>query len=130
MDKPQRTVAENEQMLALAMTSHWHWMQREDYTPVKASISYWQLSRIFVLLRQAENARHYAQRSLDVLPADGTLPFYHGYAYEALARAAALAQDRPAMEAALAQAQEFALAVPKESNRKALLADLEAIGYS
>jgi len=127
MDKSQRTAVEDEQMLALAMASHWHWTQREDYSPVNASISYWQLSRVFVLLGQVENARHYAQRSLDVLPDDEALPFYRGYAYEALARAAALAQDRPAMEAALSQAKQFAEIITKEKNRAALLADLEAV---
>src|ERR1022692_3643135 len=54
--KPHRTDPENEQMLLLSQASLWHWTQRPDCTSRNLSIAHWQLSRIYALLDQPENA--------------------------------------------------------------------------
>ena len=64
MDKSERTAAEDEEMLRLSLASTWHWSQREDCTQANLSVGYWQTSRIYATLGQADNARRHGQLSL------------------------------------------------------------------
>ena len=84
LDKPDRTDEDDEQMIALAHASVWHWTQREDRLPRNLSVGYWQLSRVYAILGHGERARHYGNLSLAA--AQEEEPFYLGYAHEALAR--------------------------------------------
>jgi len=128
IDKSNRSAAEDEEMLRLAMASVWHWTQREDCTPENLSVGYWQVSRIYAVLRRAEDAQRYGQMSLETSQAEGVGPFYRGYALEALARAEAAAGNRARMERYLGQAQQMADAVPDVEARKMLLDDLKTLG--
>ena len=93
IEKADRTPEDDEQMLLLTFASQWHWSQREDCASTNVSVGYWQISRVYSLLGQAENARKYGQLSLDALKGETGLPFYFGYAYEALARAEMVAGE-------------------------------------
>ena len=125
---PDRTTEQDEEMLRSAMASHWHWTQRADYGPVSASIANWQVSRVFALLDQPNNARRYGQRSLDALEGQENLPFYQGYGYEALARAEAVAGDEDKMNSYLERARQAAAGVSNDDSKQMLLADLDTIG--
>ena len=128
IDKPDRTVAEDEEMLRLAMASVWHWTQRPDRTPENLSVGYWQVSRIYAILRRAEDARRYGQLSLEASQAEGVGQFYRGYAFEALARAETIAGNRAKMENYLGLAQQAADAIPDADAKKMLLDDLQTMG--
>ena len=125
IDKAERTPEDEEAMLRLALASHWHWTQREDFAPVNASIAYWQISRVFALMGQADNARRFGRRCLEAVGDD--LPFYRGFGYEALARAAAVAGDLGEAARLVALAREQAERVADEEERRMLLSDLETI---
>jgi hypothetical protein len=127
IDKPRRSPAENEKMLLLSMASLWHWTQREDCTPTNLSIGYWQLARVYALLRQADQAHRYGELCLEAAQTDGVLPFYRGYAYEALARAAQVADNLDAMEKYLIQAHQIASELTEPDEKKQLLKDLASI---
>ena len=127
IDKPDRTPEENEAMIQLSIASIWHWTQRADCAPANLSVGYWQTSRIYALLGQADNARHYGQLSLGALQGDDVPPFYRGYAYEALARAESVAHNKAKMEAFLDEARRAAEAVIDAGEKQMLLADLKTI---
>jgi hypothetical protein len=127
IDKPVRTRDEDDRMLHLSLASLWHWTQREDCTPTNLSIGYWQVSRVFTLLRQADNARHYGELCLVEAQKEGVLPFYLGYAYEALARAEMVAGNMDAMEKYLIQAHQVADSLPDPEAKKQLLSDLAIV---
>jgi len=127
IDKPNRSIDEADMMLHLSLASLWHWTQREDCTSTNLSIGYWQVSRVFALLRQAENARHYGELCLEASQKEGVLPFYSGYAYEALARAELVVGNQDKMEGYLNQAQEVAAILPDPQEKKQLLSDLDTI---
>lgn len=127
IDQVDRTEEEDEQMLLLAMASLWHWTQREDATDVNLSVGYWQVSRVHALRRQGDEARRYGQLALEAAQRGEADAFTLGYAYEALARAEALAGDRDAREANLEKAKEMADLVTDEESRSWLLDDLNTI---
>jgi hypothetical protein len=126
MDQPKRTPAQDEEMLRLSLASTWHWTQREDCAASNLSVGYWQTSRIYVLMGQADNARRYGLMALATVR-DEEAPFYQGYAYEALARAEALAGDREKTVEYLGLARRAAERVPDDQAREMLEADLNTI---
>jgi hypothetical protein len=127
IDLPDRTADQEEEMLRLALASHWHWTQRKDYEPTNASIANWQVSRVFALLGQANNARRFGLRSLEAIENEDVPPFYIGYAFEALARAEAVSGDGESMQAYIDKARGAAAQVIDEDSKGWLLNDLDTI---
>ena len=74
-----RSTEEEMTMLHLAMASLWHWTQRQDVKVANLYASYWQVSRVYNLLRQPDNARTYGLLALK--HAENLDPFFKGYAY-------------------------------------------------
>ncbi|MCQ3938910.1 MAG: hypothetical protein DPW18_17970 [Chloroflexi bacterium] len=125
INNPNRTAEDDFAMLHTAMTSLWHWTQREDVTPTNLSIGYWQVSRVYALLGQADNARCYAETCLK--HSEGIEPEYIGFAYEALARAELVAGNKTKMDEYLAKAREYAAKVQDPEDREILENDLSTI---
>jgi hypothetical protein len=127
IDKTDRTPEDDRTMLQLALASLWHWTQRDDRKPENLSVGYWQVSRVYALLKLPGPARTYGQLSLDEAQTEGVGPFYLGYAYEALARAESVAGERAKAEDYLSRARAAAEKVAEARDQKALLADLATI---
>lgn len=125
IDKPNRTPADDEQMLLRAYASLWHWTQRPDCTPQNLSIGYWLASRVHALLGEAAAARRFGKLSLKAAETESA--FHKAYAYEALARAAMTAEDRSQTEfyRQCAQAQLELIENPDE--RALLEGDLKSL---
>ena len=127
IDKPDRSPEDDEEMIRLSFASHWHWTQRDDCSDTNLSISYWQTSRIYAILGQADSARKYAGLCLALSKGEGILPVYLGYAYEALARAESVAGNREKMEEHLIEARRVAETMPNPEAKQRLLDDLDTI---
>lgn len=127
IDTPGRTPEQDDRMLLTSLASLWHWTQRPDCIAANLSVGYWQVSRIYALLEQSENARRYAERCLAVSQGEGIPLFCLAYAYEALARAAAVAGDQAQMEAHLHEAHQINARITDADTRQQLIADLDTI---
>lgn len=125
LDKPSRTSWEDEQMIAAAFASLYHWMQRPDCTPENLSIGTWQVSRVCVVLNRPAEARRYADLCLK--HSQGLSAFLLGFAHEAQARAAQAAGDTAGRDSHLALAQQFTTQVVDPNERDMLLGDLATI---
>ncbi len=125
--KSRRSKRDDDQMLQLSLTSLWHWTQRKDVSATNLSVGYWQVSRVFALLRQADNARHYGELSLEAAQDQEVEAFYRGYAYEALARSEMVAGNLDEMEKYLIEAHQMAVALTDPEEKKQLLRDLAKI---
>jgi hypothetical protein len=114
-------------MIRLSLASHYHWTQRDDYSNTSASIALWQISRICAVLGQADNARRYAQKCLDVSQKEDVTPFFLGYAYEALSRAEAVGGNEEAMQSYLNDARNAAQEIKEADERNMLLDDMKTV---
>ncbi len=112
-------------MINLGQASVWHWKQRPDCTETNLSIGYWQLSRIYALVGQVENARRYGHMCLDASKDAG--PFYLGYANEALARAESVAGNRKKKQEYLERANRLAESIADQDEQQLLLNDLKTL---
>lgn len=125
MEKADRTPSEDDRMLHMAHASRYHW--EAVGLPANLARGEWQCSRVYAVLGRAEPSLHHARRVLDICLANGIGDWDLAFAYEAIARARAVAGDaaaaRGATELALAAAQEIA----DDEDRELVLADLETI---
>ena len=123
IEKPDRTAEDERLMVALNQASIYHWLNRTDCEPRHLSVGYWQASRIQAIVGNAVEARRHAEVCLSYSVA--LEPFYLGYAYEALARAAHVAGDTGAVAKHLALAEEQAALVGRKQDRELLVRDLK-----
>jgi len=128
LDKTDRSDDESEEMLRLAQASLWHWTRRPDCGAMQRSVGYWLLSRVHAVRGEAAEARRDGERCL-AESVDGDLPpFYRGCAYEALARAALVAdgssQEHAEASRHLEQARTCLDSIQDAEQRSTLEADL------
>lgn len=121
----ERSTEDNLAMLHAAIASLWHWSQRADVSARELAVGHWQVSRVYCLLRQPHNARTYGLQSLKY--ARGLTPFYKGYAYETLARAEMIVNNRVIMHTHLEQAYEMLARIEDDEERELLAKDLASI---
>ena len=127
IDKPVRTPEEDQNMLLLGLASLWHWTQRPDVTPGNYSIGYWQVARIYALLGQPDTARQFGLLCLENSQCEECQPFHLGYAYEALARAEALAGESTKADEYLRLARQVSENMSDTEDLKRFLDDLATI---
>lgn len=120
-----RTADEDERMLHMAHASRYHWGQVG--APVNLVRGEWQCSRVYAMLDRAEPCLHHARRVLGLCQRHCISDFDLGYAYEALARAYAVAGDAAAARSYIEQALTAAEDVAIDEDRSQLLAELETI---
>ena len=125
MDLADRTPEQDDQMINQAHASTYHWSQVG--TPANAARGQWQCSRVYCVLGRAEPALFHAQRVLDICRREGIGDWDLAYAYEALARASAVAGDRDQARTWLEQARAAGVAITDAEDRELLLADLATI---
>ncbi|MEH7223303.1 hypothetical protein V7112_05750 [Bacillus sp. JJ1566] len=124
LEKSDRTVNETEEMIHLCHTSFWHWTQVHDHTEQNLSIGYWQLSRVYAVAENGEQALYYAERCVEISKNAELAPFYIGYGYEALARSYVLLNKKEQAEEAIIQVKRYTELVKMEESKKLLLVDL------
>ncbi len=127
LELPDRTPEQDDEMIHAAHASRYHWSQ----VGTKANLARgeWQVSRLYTVLARAEPALYHAQRCLAyVEEGDGTsdgiedwdLPF----AYEALARAEAVAGNTAESARYELMAREAGEGIADDEDREHLLSEL------
>jgi len=125
LDKSPRTHQEEDTMIHAAHASRFHWGKVG--TAVNLARGEWQISRVYAVLGRAEAARFHAQRCLELCQENGIGDFDLAFAYEALARAAAVAGNTVERAKYLALAQEATLHIADKADLDVVVHDLETI---
>ena len=103
----------------------------EDWSKVGKPLNFaraeWQLARVYAVAGLPERARHHGQHCLEICQANRLGSFDLAFAWEALARAHAVAGDTAERGECLARAHEAAAQIADEEDRKVLMADLETV---
>jgi len=87
------TREDDDRLLHITHASRYHWGEAEECTPANLARGEWQVSRVYTVLGRAEPAIWHAHRCLEHCEQNGIGDWDLAYAYEALARAHALARD-------------------------------------
>ncbi len=125
MEKPDRSVADDDEMLHGAHASRYHWGVVGG--PVHWARGEWQCSRVYTVLGRFEPALHHAGRCLALAVQNGLGPFDLGAAHEALARSYRIVGDTAKVVEHVALGQAEATAITDQSDRAILDADLASL---
>ncbi len=122
MTRPDRTVAEEDEMIHAAHASRYHWGVIG--TPLQFARGEWQCSRVYAVLGRAEPSLHHASRCLAFTTEHDLGAFDRGAAHEAMARAYRVAGDVSKVAEHVKQGDEAAATIEDEEDRKILVDDL------
>ena len=126
LDMPMRRPEQDDEMIHAAHASRYHWGRvGEHFTLARGE---WLCSRVYAVLGRAEPAIWHARRCLDVLTEfGGGEDWDAAAAYEALARAYAVAGDNRQKDAWMAKARQAIKAIKDRDDREPIEADLKTI---
>ena len=125
LSTPDRTPAMDAQMVHAAHASRFHWSQVGG--PEQMAVGDWQCSRVYAVLGRSEPALHHARASLAICEEAGLGDWVLAAAYEALARASAVAGDDAGKAQSLAMARQAVAAIADPEDREVIEADLATI---
>jgi hypothetical protein len=129
LDKADRTVEEDDEMLHTAHASRFHWGKIGK--PIHFERGEWQISRVNAVLNKPKAALYHAERCLKICRDNGIADFDIAFAYEAMARAYAAAGDTANAKKYIALAKEAGDKIAGEDDKKMFFSDLETVpGYS
>jgi hypothetical protein len=127
MRLPERTPEQDDELIHAAHASRHHWA--EIGTTANLARGEWQVSRVYATLGRAEPALYHAGRCLAYCEGDPDAleDWDLAYAYEALARAHAVAGNAAEARANAERARELGERIADEEDREHLAADLATL---
>jgi DNA-binding transcriptional MerR regulator len=127
LETPNRSVEQDDEMVHAAHASRYHWGEIGEV--VNLSRGEWQCSRVYAVLGRGEPAVHHARRCLEINEAhrDEIEDWELGSAYEALARAYAVAGDAEASAGWRAKATAELDRIADAEDRQILEQDLATL---
>ena len=129
LEKPDRTPAEDAEMVHAAHASRFHWSRADGVEPVNHARGEWQCSRVYAVLGRAEPALWHAERCREILESKGIADFDIAAAYEALARAHAVAGNPAAADAWRAKATAALDGIADADDREIIAGDIATLPY-
>ena len=127
LEKPDRTSAEDDEMIHAAHASRYHWGEVQDGEPVNLARGEWQCSRVYAVLGRAEPALWHARRCLAINEAAGSADWDIASAYEAMARAFLAAGDLAETAAWKAKATAALDGIATAEDREVIESDLATL---
>jgi len=129
LDKKDRTKQEDDKMVHAVHASRFHW--GEIGTPVEFERGEWQISRVYSVLNRSQSALYHAERCLEICKEHNIGDFDIAFAYEAMARAHAVAGDKSDCEKYIKLAKEAGEQIKKKEDKDLFFNDLKTVpGYN
>lgn len=125
MEKEERTPEDSDKMLHAAHASRYHW--GEIGTPLEFGRGEWQVSRVYSILKRPRSALFHAERCLEICTVNGIGDFDLAFAYEAIARAHAVAGDSDRSREYVALGKQAGEEIEDKGNREYFLSELSSI---
>lgn len=125
LDKAERRADENDKMVHAAHASRFHW--GEIGTPLEFERGEWQISRVYAVLNRPEAALYHAQRCLEICQANDIGDFDIAFAYEAMARAYAVAGDAAKSKEYIALGEQASEQIEDKDNREYCDGELKGV---
>jgi hypothetical protein len=125
MDRKDRTPEDDLEMVHAAHASRWHWGRVG--TPLNRQRGEWQVSRVYAVLGRAEPALVHARSCLALTEQHDITDFDRGFAYEAMARAHAIAGNDAEVAKFMKLAQDAAEQVENPEDRSYFEGELGSI---
>jgi len=120
-----RTPDQDDEMIHAAHASRYHW--GEVGSPANRARGEWQCSRVYAVLGRAEPALHHARRCLAICEEHDLGDWDLAAAWEAVARAARVAEDETTHRDAMSRGRDALDAIADPEDRRLIEADLDSL---
>lgn len=127
LETADRTPAQVDEMIHAAHASRFHWSRAEGSEAVNLARGEWQCSRVYAVLGRGEPALWHARRCLAINEANGSADWDIASAYEAMARASAVAGDAAAAADWKAKATTALDGIADQDDRDIIESDLATL---
>lgn len=124
LEKHDRTPEEDDELVHEAHASTYHWLKAPEGRAENRVRGEWICSRTYAALGRAEPALHHARRCLELCEQHAVADFDLAYAYEAHARAYAVAGDEERARRYAAAAREAGERIAEADDRELFFSDL------
>ena len=124
LDKKDRT-QEEDKMVHAAHASRFHW--GEIGTAVEFERGEWQISRVYLVLNKPQTALYYAKRCLEICRENNIGDFDIAFAYEAMARAYAVAGKKTECEKYIQLAKDAGEQIKEKEDKDLFFSDLKTV---
>jgi hypothetical protein len=125
LDKQNRTPEDEFNMIHMAHASRYHW--GEIGSPLNLARGDWQISRVYAVLGQGENALRFAKSCLQLCLEHKINDFDLAFAYEATTRAYAILGDVKMFTKHFDMAKESGKKIAKSDDKKYFFEELDKI---
>ena len=125
LEQKKRSEDDDLKMIHAAHASRYHW--GEIGTPLEFERGEWQISRVYSVIGIREPALFHAKMCLKICEENDFGDFDIAFAYEALARAYALAGDEVNLDKYLAKAKDAAERIEDQGNKDYFMSELKTI---
>ncbi len=128
LDKKDRTKQEDDKMVHAAHASRFHW--GEVGSAVNFVRGEWQISRVYSVLNRPQPALYHAERCLVICKENNIGDFDLAFAYEAMARAYAVDEEKSEAYKYIQLAKDAGERIKKKEDRNLFFSDLKTVpGY-
>ncbi|MHA2288934.1 MAG: hypothetical protein ACXABG_09105 [Promethearchaeota archaeon] len=127
LEKKDRTPEEDTEMVHTVHASRHHWgvlVANGQGTPLNLQRGEWQIARVYTVLEREEPALYHANLCLKLTQDNDIGDFDLGFAYEAMARASALAGNKKEKDKYLKLAKEAGEKIKDKGDKDYFLGDL------
>jgi hypothetical protein len=125
IEKHERTQEEIDYMIHASHASRHHWGKVGK--PVNFARGEWQISRVYAVVGRHEPALFHGTRCLEICEEHGIGDFDIAFAYEAIARAHAVAGNEPEMARYLELGHGAGMKIIEKDDRDYFLSDLDTV---
>ncbi len=125
LNKKHRTKEEDDKMIHAAHTSRFHW--GEIGTALEFERGEWQISRVYSVLNRSQSTLYHAERCLEICKENNIGDFDIAFAYEAMARAYAVAGKKTDCKNYIKLAKEAGDKIKKKEDRDYFFSELGTI---
>lgn len=94
LDKKDRSEQDDIRMINYAKASLYHWRKSDKYSIVNEQRGKWLISHVFAILWKSDEALSYAKQTLKITEDNNLKDFDLAYAYEAMARAYSISDNK------------------------------------
>ena len=127
LDSPDRTADEDDELLAMAFASRWHWGQSDDGGDEQYAIGDWFIGHVGAHLGLGEVAMRFSARALARVTAMGRGGWLLASVYEGMARACAVTGDADGRADFVASAERALAEVEDPDEREVIAAQLATV---
>jgi len=125
LDKKERTKEDDDKMVHAAHASRFHW--GEIGTAVEFERGEWQISRVYSVLNKPQSALYHAKRCLEICKENSIGDFDIAFAYEAMARAYAVAGKKSESEKYVQSAEKAGEQIKSKEDKKYFFSELQTV---